>query len=91
MLWLVCFVASFHNCLFFYIATNEWLSPSFLGHSRGSQQDSEDDPYYMTLHKLWTKMLEGDWRTVTKSLYILHSILRDCEADACEQFHDAIK
>jgi len=54
-------------------------------------QDSEDDPYYMTLHKLWTKMYETDWRTVVKSLYILHTILRDCQADACAKFGSAIK
>jgi len=26
----------------------------------------------MTLHKLWTKMCEKDYRTVVKSLYLLH-------------------
>ena len=45
----------------------------------------------MTLHKLWTKMYETDWRTVVKSLYILHIILRDCQADACTKFGSAIK
>jgi len=55
------------------------------------RQESEDDPYYMTLHKLWTKMHETDWRTVTKSLYILHTILRDCQTDACTKFGAAIR
>lgn len=54
-------------------------------------QDSEDDPYYMTMHKLWTKMCEKDWRTTVKALYILHAISRDCELDACESFSIAIK
>jgi hypothetical protein len=45
----------------------------------------------MTLHKLWTKMSEADWRTVAKSLYILHTIARDCQSDACAKFGVAIK
>jgi hypothetical protein len=52
---------------------------------------SEDDPYHMTLHKLWTKMCEKDWRTVIKSLYVLHMISRECSTDACERFAAAIK
>ena len=52
---------------------------------------SEDDPYHMTLHKLWTKMCEKDYRTVVKSLYVLHSISRDCSADACQRFAMAMK
>ena len=54
-------------------------------------QSTEDDPYHMTLHKLWTKMCEKDWRTVVKSLYVLHCISRDCSADACQRFATAIK
>ena len=54
-------------------------------------QSTEDDPYHMTLHKLWTKMCEKDWRTVVKSLYVLHSISRDCSTDACQRFATAIK
>ncbi len=56
-----------------------------------SQLHSDDDPYHMTLHKLWTKMTESDWRSVTKSLIILHSISRDCSVEACHQFSAAIK
>lgn len=56
-----------------------------------SSVDSEDDPYYMTMHKLWTKMCEKDWRTISKSLYILHTITRDCQSEACERFSEAIK
>lgn len=56
-----------------------------------TRDESEEDPYYMTLHKLWTKMSEKDWRTVVKSLYILHCISRDSSTDACEHFASAIK
>jgi hypothetical protein len=45
----------------------------------------------MTLHKLWTKMCEKDWRTVVKSLYILHCISRDSSLDACHSFAYAMK
>lgn len=45
----------------------------------------------MTLHKLWTKMAERDWRTVTKSLYILHCISRDSKAEVCKKFGTAMK
>mmetsp|Transcript_29047 Transcript_29047/g.27839 ORF Transcript_29047/g.27839 Transcript_29047/m.27839 type:complete len:623 (-) Transcript_29047:267-2135(-) len=55
------------------------------------RSSSEDDPYHMTLHKLWTKMCEKDWRTVVKSLYVLHMISRECSTDACERFAAAIK
>lgn len=36
-------------------------------------------------------MCEKDWRTVTKSLYILHCISRDSSAEACANFATAIK
>jgi hypothetical protein len=36
-------------------------------------------------------MTEQDWRTITKSLYILHCISRDSSVDACEQFNIALK
>ena len=52
---------------------------------------ADDDPYHMTLHKLWTKMCESDWRTVTKSIFILHCISRDCSGDSCRRFMAAVK
>ena len=55
------------------------------------RSSAEDDPYHMTMHKLWTKMCEKDWRTVVKSLFIVHCISRDCSVDACNRFAMAIK
>jgi hypothetical protein len=55
------------------------------------RQNSDEDPYYMTLHKLWTKMTEKDWRIVTKSLYILHCISRESSKESCSHFADAMK
>ena len=45
----------------------------------------------MTLHKLWMKMNEKDYRTILKSLYILHLISRDSSKDVCERFSAAMK
>jgi hypothetical protein len=36
-------------------------------------------------------MTEKDWRTVTKSLYILHCISRDSSVEACTHFNNAFK
>eukprot|EP01034_Spumella_vulgaris_P021746 gene21746-27800_t len=55
------------------------------------EDDVDSDPYYMTLHKLWTKVCEDDWRTATKALYILHAISRDCTADQCRKFSSTLK
>ena len=29
------------------------------------------------MRKLWTKMSEPDWRTVSKAIYLFHAILRE--------------
>ena len=55
------------------------------------RSSSDDDPYHMTLHKLWTKLCEKDYRTVVKSLFILHCISRDSSTEACDKFAMAIK
>src|SRR5690606_36211059 len=39
------------------------------------------DPYRITLHKLWTKMCEKDWRTTVKALYLLHRIVKDLQPE----------
>jgi hypothetical protein len=49
-----------------------------------------DDPYYMTNHKLYMKMIEPDWRTTLKSLFIFHSIFRDSSPKVCESFRQAM-
>jgi hypothetical protein len=57
----------------------------------GSTGSSSDDPYFMVLHKLWTKMCEKDWRTVVKSLHILLTISRDCPSKSSEKISETIK
>ncbi len=53
--------------------------------------DVDNDPYHMTLHKLWAKMCEDDWRTVIKSLYLLHAVSRESAPEHCKKFANAIK
>lgn len=53
--------------------------------------DADSDPYLMTLHKLWTKMCEEDWRSAAKALFILHTVSRDCAPDQCRKFAAALK
>lgn len=49
-----------------------------------------DDPYYMTNHKLYMKMVETDWRTTLKSLYIFHTIFRESSPGVCDSFRHAM-
>lgn len=49
-----------------------------------------DDPYYMTNHKLYMKMIESDWRTTLKSLYIFHTIFRESSPAICDSFRKAM-
>ena len=39
------------------------------------------DIYDAVLRKLWSKMVEKDWRTTTKALYILHRFSADGAPD----------
>mmetsp|Transcript_8459 Transcript_8459/g.26371 ORF Transcript_8459/g.26371 Transcript_8459/m.26371 type:complete len:504 (-) Transcript_8459:236-1747(-) len=36
----------------------------------------DDDPYRVTLRKLWKKMVEKDWRTSLKALTLVHALSR---------------
>jgi len=40
-----------------------------------------DNPYRVTLRKLWSKLTEEDGRTVGKALFLLHTLLRYCEPE----------
>ena len=48
------------------------------------------NPYEKTLHKLWNKIAEKDWRTTAKGVDILHRLGRDCRAKDCRTFADHI-
>ena len=56
-----------------------------------ARSNSDDDPYHMTMHKIWTKLCEKDWRTICKSLYILNCISRESSVDSCQRFAMAIR
>ena len=45
----------------------------------------------MTMHKIWTKLCEKDWRTISKSLYILNCISRESSVDSCQRFAMAVR
>ena len=45
---------------------------------------NKSNPYRVTLHKIWCKVLEKDIRTVCKALFLLHSLLK------CSDSPDAI-
>ena len=49
-----------------------------------------EDPYYMTNHKLYMKMVELDWRTTLKSLYIFQNIFRESSPSVCMSFRQAM-
>jgi hypothetical protein len=43
--------------------------------------NSENNPYRVTLRKLWTKVAEPDPRTTIKALYLLHMLLRHSDPE----------
>lgn len=49
--------------------------------SRNLDLSDENNPYRITLHKLWVKASEQDERTVFKALFLIHSLLRNVESD----------
>jgi hypothetical protein len=49
-----------------------------------------ENPYHMKLHKIWTKTCEHDWRTVLKSLYLLHFIHKNTRPVDSSSFRDAL-
>lgn len=46
-----------------------------------SVADTSTNPYRVTLRKLWTKMMEKDWRTAIKALFVLHFLLAAVEPE----------
>jgi hypothetical protein len=50
----------------------------------------QENPYHMTLHKIWTKTCESDWRTVLKSLYLLHYVVRNTRPLDSSSFREAL-
>jgi hypothetical protein len=49
------------------------------GFPRKAKRRGAPNPYEKTLHKLWTKMLEPDWRTTVKGVGVLHRVSRDAK------------
>ena len=53
---------------------------------RNIELSSDDNPYRVTLRKLWAKISEPDSRTKLKALYILHILIRHSEPEDCVIF-----
>lgn len=51
---------------------------------RNIDMNNKSNPYRVTLHKIWCKILENDIRIVCKALFLLHSLLK------CSDSADAI-
>jgi hypothetical protein len=51
---------------------------------RNIDMNNKSNPYRVTLHKIWCKILENDIRIVCKALFLLHSLLK------CSDIPDAI-
>ena len=51
---------------------------------RNIDMKNKSNPYRVTLHKIWCKILENDIRIVCKALFLLHSLLK------CSDIPDAI-
>merc|ERR1740130_2556591 len=49
------------------------------------------NPYEKTLHKLWNKISEPDWRTTLKGTTLLHHISRDTRPRDGRRFADYFK
>ena len=49
--------------------------------ARNLDLKSESNPYRVTLRKIWSKVIETDGRTVLKSFFLLHNILRSTEPE----------
>ena len=49
--------------------------------ARNLDMKSESNPYRVTLRKIWAKICESDGRTVLKSFFLLHNILRSTEPE----------
>lgn len=44
----------------------------------------------MTLHKLWRRMAERDYRTASKAVYVLHRVARGTTAESWGYFRDTM-
>nr|AFA52585.1 hypothetical protein [Vaucheria litorea] len=61
--------------------------PTFLKIEGQVPRNREEGPYHMLLLKLWRQMKSSDWRTSTKSLYILHRLAIETSAESYTHFH----
>ncbi|CAN0086697.1 unnamed protein product, partial [Scytosiphon promiscuus] len=51
----------------------------------------KEGPYWMTLHKLWRRMAEKDYRTAAKAVYLLHRLARGTTTESWGYFRNRTK
>lgn len=54
----------------------ELLFQEVRGFSRKAKRGGGQNPYEKTLHKIWNKMIDPDWRTTLKGVGVLHRLSR---------------
>ena len=58
---------------------------------KSKNYSSKNNPFRVTLRKLWTKILEQNKNTTFKALYILHSLLRETDIENSLIFHSLLR
>lgn len=54
--------------------------------ARSAHSTPSTDYYSIMLHKLWSRMVEKDWRTVVKAVYVLHRISIALDPELHQEF-----
>ncbi|CAN0511890.1 unnamed protein product, partial [Ectocarpus sp. 8 AP-2014] len=69
----------------------EHAFPVYMNPKDGGQAAWKEGPYWMTLHKLWRRMAERDYRTASKAVYVLHRLARGTTAESWGYFRSTLQ
>ncbi|CAM9249081.1 unnamed protein product [Ectocarpus sp. 8 AP-2014] len=69
----------------------EHAFPVYMNPKNGGQAAWKEGPYWMTLHKLWRRMAERDYRTASKAVYVLHRLARGTTAESWGYFRSTLQ
>ncbi|CAM9810218.1 unnamed protein product [Discosporangium mesarthrocarpum] len=72
------------------LAAAERSFPEFMDPRDVNFAQREEGPYWMTLHKLWRRMAEKDYRTKAKALYVIHRLARSTSPESWEYFRKTL-
>ncbi|CAM9489398.1 unnamed protein product [Hapterophycus canaliculatus] len=65
--------------------------PAYMNPRDDSLAYWREGPYWMTLHKLWRRMAEKDYRTATKAVYLLHLLARGTTTESWGYFRSTLQ